>query len=74
MQPRFPKTRTHFLYYNIARSEESFAVLLFYYIYKTNKLSVTEADLEGGTGGAHPPFCNHLLFCDHFEELQTVLI
>ena len=62
MQPRFPKTRTHFLYYNIARSEESFAVLLFYYIYKTNKLSATEADLEGSTGGAHPPVLQSLAF------------
>ena len=37
-----------------------------------------EADLDGGTCGApRPPlpfFCNHLFFCDHFEELQTVLI
>ena len=40
MQSRFPKTRSHFLYYNIARNEESFGVLLFYYIYRTNKLSV----------------------------------
>ena len=32
MQTLFPKTRTHFLYYNIARNEESFGVLLFYYI------------------------------------------
>ena len=22
---------------------------------------------------ALPVFCNHLLFCNHFEELQTVL-
>ena len=32
MQPHFPKTRTHFLCRNIARNEESFGVLLFYYI------------------------------------------
>ena len=25
-------------------------------------------------GGCTPPFFNHLFFCDHFEELQTVLI
>ena len=31
----------------------------------------------GHLRGAPPPsslFCNHLFFCDHFEELQTVLI
>ena len=33
-------------------------------------------DLGGGVGVVHPPyFSNHLLlfFCNHFEELQTVL-
>ena len=25
-------------------------------------------------GGGAPFFCNHLFFCNHFEELQTVLI
>ena len=40
MQTRFPKTRTHLLYYNIARNEESFGMFFFYYIQKTNKLSV----------------------------------
>ena len=29
MQPRFPKTITHFLYCNIARNEESFGVFLY---------------------------------------------
>ena len=24
-------------------------------------------------GASLPIFCNHLLFCNHFEELQTVL-
>ena len=38
-----------------------------------------EVDLEGVLGcPPHPPrplslFCNHQIFCDHFEELQTVL-
>ena len=40
IQPRFPKTRTQFLCYNIAKNEEDFGVLLFYYILKTNKLSL----------------------------------
>ena len=41
MQQRFPKNRTHFLYYNIARNEESFGRLWSaFYIQKTNKLSV----------------------------------
>ena len=31
-----------------------------------------EVDLEGGARGARPVFCNHLFFCNHFEELQTV--
>ena len=35
----------------------------------------SEADLEGGMGEVCPLFfCNHLFFCDDFEELQTVLI
>ena len=29
-----------------------------------------EVDLEGARGASL--FCNHLVFCDHFEELQTV--
>ena len=40
IQPRFPKSRTQFLCYNIARNEEGFGVLLFYYILKTRKLSL----------------------------------
>ena len=40
IRPRFPKTRTQFLCYNIARNEEGFGVLLFYYILKTRKLSL----------------------------------
>ena len=40
IQPRFPKTRTQFLCYNIARNEEGFGVLLFYYILKTKRLSL----------------------------------
>ena len=37
---------------------------------------MAEADLDGGAAGARPPpfFRNLLLFWDHFEELQTVLI
>ena len=43
----------------------SFLLLLITFIYPFN----TEADLEGGGGGHVPtPF-----FCNHFEELQTVL-
>ena len=34
MQPSFPKTRTHFLYYNIARNKEGFEVLLFFIIFR----------------------------------------
>ena len=34
IQPRFPKTCTQFSCYNIARNEEGFRVLLFYYIWK----------------------------------------
>ena len=34
IQPRFPKTRTQFLCYNIARNEGGFGVLLFYFILK----------------------------------------
>ena len=40
IQPRFPKTRSQFLCYNIARNEEGFGWLLFYYISKTRKLSL----------------------------------
>ena len=40
IRPRFPKTRTQFLCYNVARNEEGFGVLLFYYILKTKKLSL----------------------------------
>ena len=30
---------------------------------------------RGGAGGARPSFsCNHYFFCDHFTELQTLLI
>ena len=40
-----------------------------------NPLFLPEGDLEGGVGrGGAPFFCNHLFFCNHFEELQTVLI
>ena len=35
IQPRLSKTRTQFLCYNIARNEEGFGMLLFYYILKT---------------------------------------
>ena len=28
----------------------------------------------GVAGGGLPFFCNHLFLCDHFEELQTVLM
>ena len=37
---------------------------------------MAEADLDGGATGVRPPpfFRNLLLFWDHFEELQTVLI
>ena len=31
-----------------------------------------EADLEEGARA--PFFCNHLFFCDHFEELHIVFI
>ena len=33
-----------------------------------------EANLEKGPGGAPPLFLKSLDFCNHFEELQTVLI
>ena len=42
--------------------------------------AMSEADLEGARRPPSPPpppalfFCNHLFFCDSFEELQTVLI
>ena len=40
-----------------------------------NPLLLPEGDLEGGVGREGAPFfCNHLFFCNHFEELQTVLI
>ena len=39
IQPRFPKTKTQFLCYNIARNEEGFGVLLFYYILKQKSYS-----------------------------------
>ena len=39
---------------------------------------MAEVDLEGGADAAPPLlppfFCNHLYFCDYFEELKTVLI
>ena len=34
----------------------------------------TRGGFRGGTGGARPVFLQSLVFCDHFEELQTVLI
>ena len=41
-------------------------------------MRLSEADLSGVAGGAPPPppppiFCNHLFFCSHPEELQTML-
>ena len=42
-------------------------------IKEINRL-ITEADSGEGAGGAPPFFCNHLIFCNHFEELQTVLL
>ena len=35
----------------------------------------TRGRFRGGHRGCVPPlfFCNHLFFCSHFEELQTVL-
>ena len=36
--------------------------------------NTTEADLRGSAGCAHPPhFLQSLVFCNHFEELQTKL-
>ena len=39
--------------------------------------ALAEADLRRGTGGACPPsppyFLESHVFCNHFEELQTVL-
>ena len=29
---------------------------------------------RGGFRGGRPFFCSHLLFCNHFEEIQSVLI
>ena len=40
MQPRFPKTRTHFLYHNIAGNEDSFGVFFFLLYLETKRLSV----------------------------------
>ena len=41
--------------------------------YQAEVGSGEEAGGEGG-GGKHPHFfCNHLFFCNNFEELQTVL-
>ena len=49
--------------------------LHFVYDFSRFFLYLSEADLEGGAGGACPPFfCNYLFFCNHFEELQTVII
>ena len=43
---------------------------------RTNWVYYPEEDLDGGAKGALSPFflCNHLFFCNHFWELQTVLI
>ena len=42
-------------------------------IKEINRL-ITEADSGEGAGGAPSFFCSHLFFCNHFEELQTVLL
>ena len=34
----------------------------------------SKANLEGAHGTRTPLFCSHLIFCNHFEELQIVLI
>ena len=39
-----------------------------------NKFLIFRTGFRGGVGACAPLFCNHLFFCDHFEELQTVLI
>ena len=41
-----------------------------------NFVRCVRGEFSGGRGGRAPPhfFCNHLFFCDHCEELQTVLI
>ena len=43
-------------------------------IFFSFKVTLSEADLEETWGARVPLFCNHLFFCDCFEELQTVLI
>ena len=35
---------------------------------------VNSGGFRGGAGGARPLFLQSFVFCDHFEELQTVLI
>ena len=51
---------------------------LYFYNTASNLLcyasNIAEADLEGVAKARPPFFCNHLFFCDHFEELQTVFI
>ena len=42
-------------------------------IKEINRL-ITEADSGECAGGALSFFCSHLFFCNHFEELQTVLL
>ena len=39
-----------------------------------NKFLIFRTGFKVGVGACAPLFCNHLFFCDHFEELQTVLI
>ena len=39
-----------------------------------NKFLIFRTGFRGGVVACAPLFCNRLFFCDHFEELQTLLI
>ena len=60
----------------LSNSLSSFSLNLFSDSSSEYSLSA-EVDLEGVLGCPPPPrlslFCNHQIFCHHFEELQTVL-
>ena len=40
---------------------------------KQDYLHALESDSGGREGCTFPIFCNHLFFCNHFKELQTLL-
>ena len=66
----------YFQKFDLILTDKDRSLPIIYWLPKLHKAPIgAEADLGGGTrGDAFCIFSNHLLFCNHFEEMQTVLL